>query len=677
MTAYAGFTAAEFCDIPNSDVLQALLRSDAVSGFTQVSHDQLRAWRIQLDLLRPFAEWARRTSPTLAKCGIVLEYRVPRREKRIDVVVLLFSTVVVIEFKCGSRQIAGAAVDQLSDYLLDLSYYHAESLGRRLVPVLCPTELAEPSAIKVGEDTPLDDIRCVGGSQLFEALRDIAVADAAGGTEPIGHVAWAESAYRPVPGVIEATVELFAKHEVSDIASALAEGATIRATLQAVASIIAQTRRERRKTLCLLTGVPGAGKTLTGLQVVHSQDVAESEWRTVFLSGNGPLLKVLKAALAHDYRTRQNCTQVRAKNYANSLLHSVDSYLAESLKTSRPPSEQVVVFDEAQRAWDAKKMEKMAGRQRRMSGEEPIGHGSPGPGSEPKQILNVLDRHSGGAVVIALCGNGQEIHDGEAGVSEWVTARDEAYPDWQLYCSPVAAGLAAIPNGHNNTVVDARLHLDVPLRAHRATRHTNWVDDVLAGDADAARRNINQEQFPILLTRDLDDTRRWLKANTLGSRRCGLLASSGANRLRPYGIEVSADLRKGVDYAIWFTSPRGDIRSSHALEVAATEFECQGLELDRTGVCWCWDMLLMPRSATPRVFQGSKWRATRPGRETEYVTNKYRVLLTRAREGTVIWVPRGDADDPTRSPCEADRVASFLLSCGVIPLCPKSLRASV
>ena len=664
MTAYVGHTAADFALTPSAELEQSLIRSDSVSGFSQVSHEQIRAWRIEIEILKEFANWTKTASPELSSCGIVLEYRIPRREKRIDAIILLRSTIVVIEFKVGSHQVTQDGVDQLTDYALDLAYYHAESQGRRLIPVLCPTGLSDAKTLKVGGNTPISDILCVGRSNFVELLERLALDEAIGNAAPINHKLWAASPYRPIPGIIDATVQLFAKHDVSDISTALAESQTILTTIGCVNDAIRDARDNRRKVLCLLTGVPGAGKTLTGLQIVHSQELVTSDWGTVFLSGNGPLLFVLKAALARDYKQRQKCTQVQARNHAGSLLHSVHSYLAESLKSVSPPTEHVVVFDEAQRAWDASKMTKMAGRQRRMSGESVTEVKGAAIGSEPMQILTVLNRHDEGAVIVALCGNGQEIHDGEAGVSEWVNARDQFFPEWHLSCSPVAAELAAITVNHQNTSVDSRLHLSVPLRSHRAVDHAIWVDSVLSGDHKRAHDHINQTEFPIMMTRDLDVARTWLRTNTLGSRRMGLLASSGATRLRPYGIEVSSDFRKGIDYAEWFTALRSDYRSSHALEVAATEFECQGLELDRTCVCWCWDLLATSKGMKPQKSFGAKWRSARPGRESEYSLNKYRVLLTRAREGMVIWVPRGDEHDTTRPVSEADQIADFLLACG-------------
>ena len=665
MAAYANYSLSQFLNNSPAEIKEKLLGSDQASGFTQVSHGQLFAWDEEIAILKEFAKRAVAANPVCGEFGLVLEYRLPRRERRIDVALLFKNNIVLLEFKAGGKAATTDAIAQITDYALDLHYYHGESRPHELVSILCPTQMAGSKVEALGADNPVKRILVMGQQELSEFLVNLALEQAQTPGQAINHRQWVASAYVPIPGILEATVELFAQHEVDDITSSLAESVTIDATIAVVAEEILRARETGEKVLCLITGAPGAGKTLTGLRIAHDQLLVDTGWHSVFLSGNGPLLKVLQEALARDYSQRQGINLVSARNFAKSKLHSVHSYLHEALRGINAPAEKVVIFDEAQRAWDAAKMNKMAGRQRRLAGggeNTPVAELAQ---SEPAQILTVLSRHQHGAVLIALCGNGQEIHDGEAGVAEWVTARAGRFDDWRIVMSPVAVDLVGGVEQSDQIEVKPELHLSVPLRSHRASRHAIWVDAVLSGDSEAARRNIDQEQFPIVMTRDLPIARQWLTLNTLGSRRKGVVASSGAYRLRPYGIEVSADFRKGVDYALWFTAPDGDLRSSHALEVVATEFECQGLELDRVGVCWCWDMLLRPGLAQPRVFHGKNWRNARAGREHQYIINKYRVLLTRAREGMVIWVPRGDEQDPTRLQSETDSVARFLCDCGV------------
>jgi hypothetical protein len=664
MTSHVSLPFSSLLETPNDDIVGRLLRSDAASGFPLVAHRQIGAWHDQLDLLRNLVRSLLSKYPQIAGAHLVLEYRIPRREKRIDAVLLLGGTVVIIEFKVGSSTQSAEAIDQVFDYALDIAYYHAESRGRRLVPILCPTRM---DLVKYGStciEPRIEPLVMCGADGLPAVIGELINSDTTDLCNGMDAGQWVQSAYRPIPGVIEATVQLFRTHGVEDIKSSLAGNEAIEKTVEYVESLVESARASGSKILCLLTGVPGAGKTLTGLQITHLEKVVVSDWRTVYMSGNGPLLKVLRAALARDYAKREKVSLVTAKSHANALLHSVHTYLGEATRIDAAPTERIVIFDEAQRAWDETKMRKMAGRATRQGAATDAAHRR-SEESEPWQILKVLNRHEGGAVIVGLCGNGQEIHDGEAGVSEWVSARDQGFSDWKLVCSPVAAELTGLPQGHANTIVAPEVHLNASLRSHRAHRHGEWVDAVLRGHPDRARQCIGSEAFPIYLTRDLQAARDWLWKTTLGTRRCGLLASSSAARLRPYGVEISAEFRKGIDYALWFTADRSDFRSSNGLEVVATEFECQGLELDRVAVCWSWDMPVINGQLTPRSFRGRAWVPIKGERHRKYAENKYRVLLTRAREAMVVWIPQGVEIDATRKSDEADAIATYLECCGV------------
>ncbi|MBR0739648.1 DUF2075 domain-containing protein [Bradyrhizobium liaoningense] len=667
MVAYANYTAREFLTAPEDAIFSRLVRSDAVSGFSQLSHKQGWSWVESVRLMKSACEQLIAANPTFASIGVVLEYRIPRREKRLDAAFLFRDTIAVVEFKAGSAAATSEALTQVADYCLDLAYYHAVSQGKKIVPIVCSTEAKSGQVVPTSDATLIEDIHCVGEACFAPLLIRIASEDRKVNSDNIAHERWCASPYRPIPGVIETTVSLFNKHGSDDINAALADRDTIDQSIQAIASIAQDSRERNQKTLCLRTGVPGAGKTLTGLRIAHNTDFLEAGWRSVFLSGNGPLLKVLKAALAADYKDHQGCTKVVAQRHAESLLHSVHAYLAEARKTQSPPSESIVIFDEAQRAWDAAKMQKMATRQRSFGAVSELSS-YPEPTSEPSQILEVMDRHAEGVVVVALCGSGQEIHDGEAGVGEWITARNQSYPHWRLVCSASAIERAGVDAALANAEVWSSMHLGASVRSHRTSEHAAWVDAVLTGRPKDARRYVDHAGFPIALVRRLDDARAWLRKTTLGSRRFGLVASSGCARLRPYGIEVSAGFRKELDYAEWFTAPRGDLRSSFALETAATEFECQGLELDRVAVCWGWDLTVGDGELLPRTFRGTNWNNVKRAREREYTINKYRVLLTRAREGLVIWVPLGDEEDQTRSMLDMNRLADYLVDCGAQPV---------
>ena len=614
MAAYATLKLSALANTANDTIIDRLVHSDAVSGFTQVAHNQIFAWREQLDLLRSIAGRLISQNESFGDISLVLEYRIPRREKRIDAAVLLKGTVIVLEFKVGASVESSDAVEQVMDYAMDLAYYHSETNGKRVAPVLCLTGMSGKRSDTARDIPNIERLKICGAQSLHEVLMDLIATDDASESEFIAGDLWVRSAYRPIPGVVEAAVRLFQAHSVTDIRSSLSGEERINEAVQYIDQLIQKSRSTGRKVLCLLTGVPGAGKTLAGLQVAHMEQLLNTDWRSVFMSGNGPLLKVLRAALTRDYAKRQNISLARAKSHAESLLHSVHAYLAEARAAVAAPSERIVVFDEAQRAWDSAKMQKMSGRATRLGAVDNLPEVASGE-SEPWQILSVLNRHEGGAVIVALCGNGQEIHDGEAGVAEWVHARDKGFPDWELVCSDVAQNLAGITATHPRTVVSTAVHLDVPVRAHRARQHAKWVDAVLASHPLEAKLLVDHHSLPIYLTRDIEVARDWLWETTVGTRRCGILASSGGARLRPYGIEVAADFRKGVDYPLWFTGERSDLRSSFSLEVAATEFECQGLELDRVALCWSWDMPVIDGHVTPRSFRARNWTFVRGNRE--------------------------------------------------------------
>jgi hypothetical protein len=661
MGAYAHYSVREFLELGAPSVIDTLVRGDAISGFSQVSALQIQAWRREIHLLHSTFTLIAARNPKALDAGIIFEYRLPRRDLRVDLVILTLQTAIVVEFKVGASTISSSAVVQLEDYALDLRYYHAASAELSIIPVLCLTEANLNEQFGAGDES--EPIRLLGVDGFGALVEAVVERDFAQRTAVVDVRGWIQSPYRPIPGIVEAAVALFQRHSVEDIDSAMAETRTLESATERVLQIASEARQNGTKHLCMITGVPGAGKTLAGLRIAHSPQLSDPDSLAVYLSGNGPLLRVLRAALADDYHKKPGVTRAQSERYANDRIQGVHAYLDHEFGADRPPAEFLVVFDEAQRAWDAEKMAKMGSRRRAAAGESSQ-RTSADTISEPERLLRTLSRRDGAAVLVALCGTGQEIHDGEAGVEAWVHAAESADSPWTIHLSPFAVGIGG--GSMVNADVDPRLHLGVSTRNHRANGHSRWVDAVLSGDVRSATESVATSAYPILLTRDLRTAKNWLRASTLGTRRSGVLASSSAARLRPYGIEVSAGFRGEIDYAAWFTASREDLRSSHALEVAATEFECQGLELDRACVCWSWDLIVGPGVVEPREFRpsSSAWRPVSKGRRRDYLVNKYRVLLTRAREGMVIFVPEGDPHDGSRKPQEMDSVAHYLQTCG-------------
>jgi hypothetical protein len=395
--------------------------------------------------------------------------------------------------------------------------------------------------------------------------------------------AWNLSAYRPVPTIVEAAEALYAGHNVREIAHSHAGAINLTLTSDRLVEIIQRAQQRREKIACFVTGVPGAGKTLAGLNVVHNPALRKEERPpAVFLSGNGPLVKIVSAAIARDFRRRTN--QSDGERTASTFIQNVHTFVRDALdKPDKPPAEHVVVFDEAQRAWNASHHARKTGREE----------------SEPETMLSIMDRHSDWAVLIALVGGGQEIHNGEAGLGEWGQALKHRFPHWRASMSPEAldgdssvAGHKLFADGDRGSVVveqERVLHLKVNLRSFRALRLTEWVNAVVNGRASEAAAVADQlyAEFPMAITRSLSSARAWLRERARGLRRCGLLASSGALRLRADGLELSSGFRQGNRdlYVHWFLDELPDIRSSNQLEIAASEFECQGLELDWVGLC--------------------------------------------------------------------------------------------
>jgi hypothetical protein len=385
----------------------------------------------------------------------------------------------------------------------------------------------------------------------------------------------------------------------------------------------------------------------------------------VFLSGNGPLVDVLQEALARDdYQSAKRSHPIpltEARRKVKSFIQAIHLYRDAYLRSAAAPIEHVVVFDEAQRAWTQHKISKFMREKRGIAN---FGK------SEPEFLIEILNRHADWCVIVCLVGGGQEINEGEAGLSEWFVALAKSYRDWKVVTSDQLAqpeyhwghDLGQMVSGLQHQS-DRDLHLAVSFRSFRAETVSQFVNEVIANDHEAAARTYGAigKNYPIFLTRDLDHGRNWLRRQARGSERFGLVASSGALRLKPEGLNVKAD----VDAPTWFLNPRRDVRSSYYLEDVATEFAIQGLELDWVGMCWDIDFRRGDGAWSMHDFQGSKWRNIHDARRRIYLANAYRVLLTRARQGMVVHVPRGDAGDHTRPPSHYDAIADYLKQCGI------------
>jgi hypothetical protein len=580
---------------------------------------------------------------------IALEFSIPRMGKRVDAIVILQGIVFVVEFKIGMKNYDGGAVDQAMDYALDLKNFHAGSHARCVVPVLVATKADHVHLdLKWSSDGVAKPLLSNGAS-LGAALR--ATTTETPKQESFDPERWAASGYKPTPTIIEAAQALYEGHRVEEITRSDAGAKNLRETTSCLETIIEQAKAKQHKAICFVTGVPGAGKTLAGLNLVTHRTKAHEEEHAVFLSGNGPLVDVLREALARDEQAQAkeyglSTTKADAARKVKSFIQNIHHFRDANLQSENAPIERVAVFDEAQRAWDQDKASIFMAQRKGIPNFDQ---------SEPEFLISVMDRHVDWCTIMCLIGGGQEINAGEAGLTEWFAALKKRFRHWKIYTSPQLAHRdyhwghdlpAMLADLQYRTLPD--LHLAVSVRSFRAEKLSEFVGALIAGEIDAARSLLTsiKKTYPIVLTRDLAQAKAWLRSRGRGSERFGLVASSGASRLKPEGINV----HEKINAVYWFLNGKSDVRSSYYLEDPATEFDIQGLELDWVGVCWDADLRWVDGRWSHHKFRGTVWHNVNDTFQRAYLSNAYRVLLTRARQGMAIYVPGGDLIDATRPP---------------------------
>lgn len=599
-------------------------------------------------------------------CGhICFEYSIPRMGKRADIVLLIQGLVFVIECKIGSSSYDSSAIDQVTDYALDLKNFHAASTLLPIFPILLASKGSNRSSdiIQYADQThaPL-----YANADNLKSLLKSCLSTQENNINDFSTDEWIESDYHPTPTIVEAAQALYAGHSVSEISRHDAGAKNLSKTSLEITRIIQKTKEAQSKSICFITGVPGAGKTLAGLNIASQWQDPDNNQHAVFLSGNGPLVKILREALSRDEVKRcklygKKLTKQDSLRKASAIIQNIHHFRDDMLRTESAPVEHVVIFDEAQRAWDKKQASSF------MQTKRGIPHFTQ---SEPEFLLSIMDRHLNWAVIICLVGGGQEINTGEAGISEWFAALQNKYPTWQVWVSPnlndseytannAQIHLAALPN----TTWLPDLHLSTSVRSFRSDKVALFVKNLLDNKVSLAQENLTEitRTYPIVLTRDINAARKWIKTNARGSERYGLVASANAQRLKAIGIDVKSK----IDEISWFLNDKEDVRSSFYMEGAATEFDIQGLELDWIGLVWDADLRFINNTWQHWQFRGSRWNMVHQLANQQYLKNAYRVLLTRARQGMVIVVPHGNSDDHTRLPALYDSTFNFLLSLGI------------
>lgn len=680
---------------------------DAFHGQALTTTDE--AWIGEIKLLKnALIPWKEE------EAEIIFEYDIPRLGKRIDVVLLLRGIIFCLEFKVGQKDALQTDVEQVMDYALDLKNFHLYSHYRTIVPILIPTEHKSSSnsfSPSVYNDSIFNPLitGSIGLQNLIEA-----VLQHAGANTPGSIPDWIISPYTPTPTIIEAARSLYENHSVEDITRHEADKVTTDSTIAYILDVINQSKRSGEKSICFVTGVPGAGKTLVGLDVAVKQSYQEDDTfneddGAVYLSGNGPLVAVLTEALARDnykkskdkgddkklsdsrrevskfiqiiHRYRDNMLAKIKNPVIDGKLEIDPEKAVKLLQSGYGEVEHVAIFDEAQRAWTHKRIADYLKRGGTYGNKLKVANF---PMSEAAFLIWSLDQREDWATIVCLIGGGQEINTGEAGISEWIAALNDRFPHWKVYISDklteleYAEGKVNELLKHNSNVeYSDRLHLGVSLRSFRAERLSAFIHSLLSfyPDAKELYLNVISNGYPIFLTRSMDKARAWLRQQARGTQQTGILISKVSARFKPLAVHV---LPQSEDNAVhWFLEDKTDVRSSNYLEEAATEIQVQGLEVDYSCVLWDADMRYDEGKWSFWKFNGkTQWTPEKNPQTQKYMLNAYRVLLTRARQGIVICIPEGNGrltpegflEDPTRQPAFYDSTYNYFKSLGMTEL---------
>ena len=601
----------------------------------------------------------------LEECGIegdiIFEYDIVRLGKRIDVILLIRHMVFSLEFKNGKNIFTAQDAQQAEDYAIDIKNFHKESEDLYVCPILIATE-AKPYH-KVQSSGCYPDKQVHLQRENIETLipKVTEISNLYGDDGQIDFEKWFNSPYYPTPTIVAAAVEAYSTHNLSEIARSEAGQDNIDKCESRINSVIDYARSNRKKCVCFVTGVPGAGKTLVGLDVVAKNLDKGKESLSVYLSGNGPLVEVLREALVRSVKAKKQYNK-ETKAAIETLIQSSFAFKKDNSSHSLPTPENILIFDEAQRVWNKEQMTRKHNKNPEMSV------------SEPHLLFSIMDRHKDWAVMICLVGLGQDIYDGEVGINEWFRCGINDFTEWEMFYSPEIFSQVEDKNIDRDMIIQCErchemqeLHLNTSIRSFRAEKQCQFVDALLDNDSQLASEVYSQiiAKYPLYITRDFGSAKQWVRNQVRGSQRSGVLACSSAQRLKPEGIYVPKD----IDVKNWFLAPSDDLRSSNMLEIAASEFKVQGLEIDWAIVCWDADLRRMSdcEDWDYYSFRGSKWQHRKQPDQKRYLLNSYRVLLTRARQGMVLFVPRGvdPEEDSTRNSIYYDGIYDYLRSCGI------------
>lgn len=638
--------------------IEEIIGAITLSNQFDSTQHQNKSWEQQISILKD--------SLNGFEGYVFFEFSIPRMGKRVDSLVIIDDVVFVIEFKVGENKFLQYQVEQVWDYALDLKNFHKPSHSAALVPILVSTE-AKKSFLEIATTSHNDNLLLpikTNKDDLQLALKNIL--EFFKNNSTINGDDFAKGSYSPTPTIVEAAVSLYNNHSVEEITRSDAGAKNLTSTTSAISEIIDFAKKNSKKIICFVTGVPGAGKTLVGLKVATQHLDKEKGNTSVYLSGNAPLVAILQEALTRDKVKREaevgkRITKREAKQAVKSFIQIIHHYRDAYLINPEAPYDHVAIFDEAQRAWNKEQTVKFMQQKKNQPNFNY---------SEPEFLISCLNRHKDWAVIVCLVGGGQEINTGEAGISEWLKAIENTFSDWHVFISPNLtdseyAAVDAIEQLKEKSEINFNqdLHLGVSMRSFRSENLSLLVKNILDLNLEEAKRILEkiQDKYPIVLTRDLSKAKAWLKEKARGSERYGMIVSSQAQRLKPFAIDVKSPMSP----VNWFLDGKDDVRSSFYLEDVATEFHVQGLELDWSCVTWDGDLRFASDGWKTFAFKGNKWQNIKNIERKKYLINAYRVLLTRARQGMAIVVPEGNPEDHTRKSEYYDTTFNYLKSIGI------------
>ena len=679
---YYSDTIASFIDRNVNEIIGKL----TLASQHDINDETSQSWVEEIYTLKEILQ------PYRFRGSIYFEYNIPRMGRRADVIVVIDGIIFVLEYKTSEQKFTREARTQVWDYALDLKNFHEQSAERILIPILVAPKESNKNCsleLKYYEDNVYEPLQ-VNASKLRDAFAAVLESIPHDTQILVTDDVWAKSGYEPTPTIIEAAIALYEENTVENITK---HGGDIDNASLELLNIINYCRDNNRKGICFITGVPGAGKTLIGLNTAIDQ--FNKGEKAVYLSGNFPLVNVLQEALTRDFvrrdkikakqENRKACTKEEARSKVKAFIQMIHHYrdlylegtqIEEGKIVPVPgyfqshtdkayiPAEHVAIFDEAQRAWTKDELCRFM-REKKNIKDFPF--------SEPEYLISCMDRQIDWGVVVCLVGNGQSINKGEAGLTEWIESIHRSYNDWDVYMSDYLLQSGDVTPEELSLIKDQLiskedLHLKMSMRSFRSEKVSIFVNQLLALQKEEAAATLKElENYPIVMTRSLETAKNWLRKHNRGSERMGILASSKAERLKAISINV----RFKPDFVHWFLEDDSDIRSSNALEDTLTEFEVQGLEIDWSCVAWDADLRLNKNENLWQHYQlrsGTKWQNIHKPQNREYQINAYRVLLTRARQGMVIVVPYGDNGNPpdeTRKPEWYDGIYNYLKEIGI------------